>query len=192
MSEMTNEGTMEIGDFHNRGGWYFKRLSDGGVRIRKTLTPYINSPVEHEHIIRSNEWASVIAHVSKYGESSESYSGAESFHDGADFKAAFHRLMGLLQTALGAESDAEPLSVIDKVTDLRSRLESAERDTARIEWLESHAGLVAGDLTPETPCRDAAFGWVKIPRFGDPQRALRDAIDAALAQSPSNQGKTNG
>ena len=189
MSEMTNEGTMEIGDFHNRGGWYFKRLSDGGVRIRKTLTPYINSPVEHEHIIRSNEWASVIAHVSKYGESSESYSGAESFHDGADFKAAFHRLMGLLQTALGAESDAEPLSVIDKVTDLRSRLESAEADSKRLDRVEQERlsvefWIIDADGTLECNVRDPDDEFVATGK------TLRDAIDAA--QSPSNQGKTNG
>jgi hypothetical protein len=80
-----------------------------------------------------------------------------------------------------------------EIESLRSRLESAERDSKRLDWLDGHAGLVAGDLTPETQCRDAAFGWVKVPRFGDSPRALRDAIDAASAHSPTpTQGGTNG
>ncbi len=100
-----------------------------------------------------------------------------------DVAAWFEPLITQLTDELG--------EVASELAGLRSRLESAERDTARIEWLESHAGLVAGDLTPETLCRDAAFGWVKVPFCGDPQRALRDAIDAAQFPS-SNQGKTNG
>jgi hypothetical protein len=42
--------TPEIGEFHQRDGWYFKRLPDGPVRIRKD---------ELIHIIPANEWESV-------------------------------------------------------------------------------------------------------------------------------------
>jgi hypothetical protein len=43
--------TPEVGEFHQRDGWYFKRLPDGSVRIRKDGL---------QHIIPANEWESVI------------------------------------------------------------------------------------------------------------------------------------
>jgi hypothetical protein len=73
---------MEIGEFHNRDGWYFTRLTDGAVRIRKTVAARADSPVEHEHVIPANEWASIVAHVSARGEAGDTYTEASDFHAG--------------------------------------------------------------------------------------------------------------
>lgn len=74
---------MESGEFHNRDGWYFKRQPDGAVRIRKTTTAHIDAPIEHEHTIPAEEWASIVAHVSANGETAETYQEAHAFHAGA-------------------------------------------------------------------------------------------------------------
>jgi hypothetical protein len=76
---------MEIGNFHNRDGWYFKRLEDGSVRIQKTTTAHVDAPVEYEHVIPENEWASIVAHVSVGGETGDSYQEAREFHAGRRF-----------------------------------------------------------------------------------------------------------
>jgi hypothetical protein len=68
------------------------------------------------------------------------------------------------------------------ITAVLFALAKAEGDSKRLDWLDGHAGLVAGDLTPQTQCRDAAFGWLKVPHPGDPRRALRDAIDVAMGK----------
>lgn len=71
---------MEIGNFHNRDGWYFKRLDDGSVRIQKTTTAQADAPLEYEHVIPENEWASIVSHVSAEGGNGETYDVARQFH----------------------------------------------------------------------------------------------------------------
>jgi len=66
---------METGEFHWTNGWYFKRLDDSSVRVRKKN----GDEIVAEAIIPSAEWVSIILHVSK-----DSYMGdikaAEKFH----------------------------------------------------------------------------------------------------------------
>lgn len=64
--------------FHWKNGWYFKRESDGSVRIRK---------VEHasgldmvDAIIPPAEWASIVCSVSRDGETGERWNQAQDFH----------------------------------------------------------------------------------------------------------------
>lgn len=73
---------------HARNGFCFERMGDGSVRIQKVL--YGKSPVDpnaqsvevgfSEATIPANEWASVVAHVSERGESSETFQTALRFH----------------------------------------------------------------------------------------------------------------
>lgn len=79
---------MEIGEFHNRDGWYFKRMEDGAVRIRKTMSPHVDSATEHEHVIPPNEWASILAHTSggyASGDTAVAWDNAQRFHEGRVF-----------------------------------------------------------------------------------------------------------
>ena len=46
----------EVGEHHQREGWYFKRLDDGSVRIRHAS--------ETPHIIPPNEWESILRELS--------------------------------------------------------------------------------------------------------------------------------
>lgn len=62
--------------FHWRDGWYFKREEGGTVRVT-------HADPGHELLqfrIDAKEWASIIAAVSRNGESSESYRHALDFH----------------------------------------------------------------------------------------------------------------
>ena len=70
---------METGDFHETQGWYFKRLPDGTVRAR--VKGY------GEHLMPPNSWVSVVAHVSRRGETGETFNEALTFHDGASLPA---------------------------------------------------------------------------------------------------------
>jgi hypothetical protein len=73
---------MEEGNFHSRDGWYFKRLENGSVWIRKTVTPTVDSAVEHELLIPANEWASIVAAVSASGDTAGTYAAASILHAG--------------------------------------------------------------------------------------------------------------
>lgn len=67
--------------FHARDGWFFRREADGSVRI---LAPDSMGPGAHQAVaLDANTWASVVASVSRGGETSESFQAARSFHDTA-------------------------------------------------------------------------------------------------------------
>jgi hypothetical protein len=73
MQMQQSEVQQEAGEFHERDGWYFRRMQDGSVRIRKDLT---------SHIIDADAWASIVAHCSASGENSGSFHLAEKMHAG--------------------------------------------------------------------------------------------------------------
>lgn len=66
------------GRFHVKDNWFFERLDDGGVRISApdSLGPGASQIVD----LDPNSWASIIAHVSHEGETSEKYFAALDFH----------------------------------------------------------------------------------------------------------------
>ena len=78
---------MEIGNFHHRDGWFFKRMDDGTVRIQKR-TNDAESRVEIEHFIDESSWASVVASVSAFGENGETHDAALDLHAGHSALAA--------------------------------------------------------------------------------------------------------
>ena len=73
------EPQMEIGEFHNRDGVFFKRLDDGSVRLRIAAGEPFGLTHDINHVIPANEWASVVASVAKGGES-ENYTIAQGVH----------------------------------------------------------------------------------------------------------------
>ena|SRR6185312_7877465 len=80
-------------------------------------------------------------------------------------------------------------TLLATVRSLRSRLESAEADSKRLDRVEQERlsvefWIIDADGTLECNVRDPDDEFVATGK------TLRDAIDAA--QSPSNQGKTNG
>lgn len=60
-------------EFHQRDGWYFRRMEDGAVRIRHGIV---------SHVIPAEEWVSVVASMSRAGETSETYRFVQDFHAG--------------------------------------------------------------------------------------------------------------
>ncbi len=75
-------------EFHWRDGWAFTRNDDGSVMIRNENFVDDRLPDSHPGrfvllTVPPNEWASIVASVSKGGETSESYSGTLAFHTGA-------------------------------------------------------------------------------------------------------------
>jgi hypothetical protein len=78
--KVRQRSNMETGEFHNVDGWYYKRMEDGAVRIRKRATAHDDAPVVAEVTIPENEWASIVAHVTKSGETGESWQAARNFH----------------------------------------------------------------------------------------------------------------
>jgi len=110
-------------------------------------------------------------------------------------------LSNSIRTVLSALSTAESevkrlgrvfsdnLDLQMEVESLRSRLESAEADSKRLDRVEQERlsvefWIIDADGTLECNVRDPDDEFVATGK------TLRDAIDAA--QSPSNQGKTNG
>src|SRR5690348_63381 len=67
---------MEIGEFHETSGWYFKRLESGSVRIRHRT----GETVDAEHVIDEASWASIVSHVSARGETGDTFAEARRFH----------------------------------------------------------------------------------------------------------------
>lgn len=80
--------------FHAKGGWHFHRLPDGGVRISKQVPVIVHDEfgyvADREHPGRfvvvdqvdvdAGTWASIVASVSKGGETGESFHAAEELH----------------------------------------------------------------------------------------------------------------
>ena len=71
----TSPATVEVGEFHHRDGWFFKRLDDGSVRIR-FLGADDGATLMLVHTIQPAEWASVIASVARICD----FGGAERLH----------------------------------------------------------------------------------------------------------------
>jgi hypothetical protein len=67
--------------FHWRDETYFQRLTDGSVLITKR-----SGPRRGIEIIPPSEWASIVAHVSTWGESAESHKAALDYHNGTGIK----------------------------------------------------------------------------------------------------------
>lgn len=61
--------SMEMGEFHWNDGWYFKRLDDGSVRIRKRESSQSDAPILVEAVVPPLEWCSIASHVTAKGES---------------------------------------------------------------------------------------------------------------------------
>ena len=75
-------GENETSSFHWREGLHFKRMESGGVRVvKRNDYPSQAIPVM-DFVIPPNEWASIVASVSKGGETGESYRGTLAFHMG--------------------------------------------------------------------------------------------------------------
>jgi hypothetical protein len=66
--------------FHARDGWYFRREDDGSVHISApdSLGPGASQVVT----LDANTWASVVASVSRNGETADSFAAATRFHSG--------------------------------------------------------------------------------------------------------------
>lgn len=78
---MSQRIEQEVGEFHERDGWYFKRLPDGSVRIRvERLRVLPDGWTHEEHIISANSWCSIIAEVGRYGETPHTFSEGQAFH----------------------------------------------------------------------------------------------------------------
>lgn len=71
--------------YHWRDNWFFKRLPDGSVRIRKFRAVGENIPDPNTLAaadIPAAEWASIVAAVSAAGETGETYYAALALHKG--------------------------------------------------------------------------------------------------------------
>lgn len=75
--------------FHSRDGLYFARSTDGGVivtievPVRDGMGGFADqTAVLHRIELPENEWGSVVAHVSRNGETSETWQQARDFHAG--------------------------------------------------------------------------------------------------------------
>ena len=76
--------------FHSRDGFHFARLDDGSVRVALTRPvlrpdgePTLDQAVIAQVVLPPAEWASVVASVSKYGETGVSWSAALDWHGGS-------------------------------------------------------------------------------------------------------------
>lgn len=65
----------ELGVYHWRDGITFRRKDDGSVQV---CTGGLNFLPD----IPANEWASIVAHLSKDGGTSETFAAATALHDG--------------------------------------------------------------------------------------------------------------
>ena len=101
---------MEIGEHHWQNGWYFKRLEDGSVRIRKYTSPAsTHEPrrlVEEEAVIPPDEWASIVASVCLHGGNADEYERAGSTHMGGVLTDEMCR-----KGPIGGETVSEPVGV---------------------------------------------------------------------------------
>lgn len=85
-----------MAEFHWRDGWTFARNDDGSVTVRNENFVDDRLPDSQPGrfvllTIPPNEWASIVASVSKGGETSESYNGTLAFHAGTISLPSTHR-----------------------------------------------------------------------------------------------------
>jgi hypothetical protein len=76
MTETTPKG------FHAKDGWYFERDSGtNGVIITKRGAAAFGSPVVEQIQVEADTWASIVASVSREGETARTWQEALKFHD---------------------------------------------------------------------------------------------------------------
>jgi len=68
---------MEPGEFHSHDGWHWQRLTDGSVRVRiERVVPGSPPGDVMVHTLDAASWASVVAHVSAHGDTSDAWAQA--------------------------------------------------------------------------------------------------------------------
>ena len=73
----------DLSGFHWRDGWFFKRLEDGSVEVRRHLpNPKVKGATDIFQMmtIPAAEWSSIVCSVSKEGETRERWDAAQDFH----------------------------------------------------------------------------------------------------------------
>jgi len=65
--------------FHARDDWYFKRIKDGAVRIHHLDTQGL---MDRGFVVDANTWASIVASVSKLGDTAEVFQKEIALHQG--------------------------------------------------------------------------------------------------------------
>jgi len=68
------------GGFHWKFDTYFKRLPNGGVRIRTWQEGHDGYPIYADRIIDAPAWASIVCSVSADGETADRWNTAQDFH----------------------------------------------------------------------------------------------------------------
>ena len=68
--------------FHVNNGLYFKRFDDGSVLIVKKVDSSNDARTIFEQVLDADGWASVVASLSAYNETSISFQAARKFHAG--------------------------------------------------------------------------------------------------------------
>lgn len=66
---------------HLRNGFYFEREKNGSVTIYVTGIVNGPAPILRKVTVPGNEWASVVAHVSKRGETGKTFEEAFVLHN---------------------------------------------------------------------------------------------------------------
>ena len=72
--------------FHAKKGWFFVRNENDSVTIFKRKEAKEDAPVVSYGNFTPEEWASIVASVSKTGEANGRFFQALAFHNGADCK----------------------------------------------------------------------------------------------------------
>jgi hypothetical protein len=175
--------------FHNRDHWFFARVSESGdVRIRKrAMTGTVEHPVVAENeaiiaeiVIPENEWASIVASVSRGGETSHSWQFVRDFHGGESQQNMRH-LASAMKKMLPPALLAEVIDHLDPLTPFLRALRDADNDTA------------SAGSTParEEPLREALLTLTRaqgeiVPVLNDEYLSaqwVRDIAEAALAST---------
>lgn len=68
--------------FHWREGWYFDRLPNGDVHLKKDANHSSEAFPFVDVTIPASEWASIVSSVSAAGETGDTYRAALAFHQG--------------------------------------------------------------------------------------------------------------
>lgn len=71
-----------ITGFHAKDGWYFERnTGTGGVIITKRGAAAFGEPIVEQLHVEADTWASIVASVSREGETARTWQEALKFHD---------------------------------------------------------------------------------------------------------------
>jgi hypothetical protein len=65
---------------HWSGGWSFTRLPDGSVHVVKRAGPHAHADIETQASIPALEWCSIVAAMSRDGDTSATYLAAKHLH----------------------------------------------------------------------------------------------------------------